>query len=322
MAHRIAYVVVTGFLGAGKTTLLRNLIHSDFAVGRRIAFIVNDLAEVDVDGQLLAQEVGEAGVVARLSSGCICCTIRDEFEATLRQMIEVHQPDMVVVESSGVTNPRAVLHGLHHPRLRLDSVIAVIDAERFLGYMRYSTAVEMQVYMADFVLLNKRELVTPEQLAQVEAQVRRFNRKCAIIPTRYADAPLHVLFGAHAAHAAHDLAMPTDDHAHEDEHEHDHDHLRHDEIESVTLPAPELLDEDKLADFLRSEAVRDVYRAKGFVQLAGDDGLSLFNFVPRRFGLERLPAEAAGGQRFIQFIGRSLKQQEDALRARLAACAA
>ncbi|MFN4293758.1 MAG: CobW family GTP-binding protein [Thermoflexales bacterium] len=318
MAHRIAYVVVTGFLGAGKTTLLRNLIRSDFAVGRRIAFIVNDLADVDVDGQLLAQEVGEAGVVARLSSGCICCTIRDEFEATLRQIIEAHQPDMVVVESSGVTNPRAVLHGLHHPRLRLDSVISVIDAERFLEYMRYSTAVETQVYMADFVLLNKRDLVTPEQLAQVEAQVRRFNRKCAIIPTRYADAPPRVLFGAHAAYAARDFAAPTDGHAHD----HDHDHLRHDEIESVTLPAPELLDENKLADFLRSEAVRDVYRAKGFVQLAGDGGLSLFNFVPRRFGLERLPAEAAGGQRFIQFIGRNLKQQEAVLRAGLAACAA
>ncbi len=322
MAYRIAYVVVTGFLGAGKTTLLRNLIRSDFAAGRRIAFIVNDLADVDVDGQLLAQEVGEAGIVARLSSGCICCTIRGEFEATLRQIIEAHQPDMVVVESSGVTNPQAVLHGLHHPRLRLDSVITVIDAERFLEYMRYSAAVETQVYMADFVLLNKRDLVTPEQLAQVEAQVRRFNRKCAIIPTRYADAPLHVLFGAHAAHAARDLAAPTDDHAHEHEHEHDHDHLRHDEIESVTLSAPELLDEDKLAAFLRSEAVRDVYRAKGFVQVAGDSSPSLFNFVPRRFGLERLPAGAASGQRFIQFIGRNLKQQEDALRAGLAACAA
>ncbi|GIV85394.1 MAG: cobalamin biosynthesis protein CobW [Candidatus Roseilinea sp.] len=314
MAHRIAYVVVTGFLGAGKTTLLRNLIRSDFAAGRRIAFIVNDLADVDVDGQLLAQEVGEAGIVARLSSGCICCTIRGEFEATVRQIIEAHPPDMLVVESSGVTNPQTVLHGLHHPRLRLDSVITVIDAERFLEYMRYSAAVETQVSMADFVLLNKRELVTPEQLAQVEAQVRRFNRKCAIIPTRYADVPPGVLFGAHAAHAARDLAARTDDHAP------DHDHLRHDEIESLTLPAPEWLDEDKLADFLRSEAMRDVYRAKGFVRMAGDDSLSLFNFVPRRFGLERLPA--AGGQCFIQFIGRNLKQQEAMLRAGLAACAA
>lgn len=316
MAYRISYVVVTGFLGAGKTTLLRRLIRSDFAVARRIAFIVNDLAEVDVDGQLLESEVGESGTVARLSSGCICCTIRGEFEATVHRLIEAHQPDMLVVESSGVTNPQAVLHGLHHPRLRLDSVVTVIDAERFLEYMRYSAAVETQVYMADFVLLNKRELVTPEQLAQVEAQVRRFNQKCAIIPTSYADVPPDVLFGAHAAHAQRDLAALGDDHAH------DPDHLRHDEIESVTLPVPAALDESKLTDFLRSDAMRDVYRAKGFVQMAGDAGPSLFNFVPRRFGLERLPDEVAGGQRFIQFIGCNLKQHESALRAGLAACAA
>lgn len=316
MAHRIAYAVVTGFLGAGKTTLLRRLIRSDFATGRRIAFIVNDLAEVDVDGQLLEREVGAEGIVVRLSSGCICCTIRGEFEASIHQIIESHQPEMIVVESSGVTNPQAVLHGLRHPRLRLDAVITVIDAERFLEYMRYSAAVETQVYMADFVLLNKRELVTPEQLAQVEAQVRRFNQKCAIIPTCYADVSPQVLFGAHAAHAARDLTEREDDRAHGG------DHLQRDEIESLTLTAPAALDEGKLADFLRSDALRGVYRAKGFIQIAGDLAPSLFNFVPRRFGLERLSGEIAGGQRFIQFIGRNLKQREGELRAGLLACAA
>ena len=311
--HRIAYVVVTGFLGAGKTTLLRRLLRSAFTARRRIAFIVNDLADVDVDGQLLASEAGSDGLVVRLSSGCICCTIRGEFEVTVQRIIEAHQPDMLIVESSGVTNPQTVLHGLKHPRLRLDAVITVIDAERFLEYMRYSAAVETQVYMADFVLLNKRDLVTAEQLAEVEAQVRRFNAKCAILYTQHADAPLEVLFGAHAAHVQRDL--PALD-------AHDHDHLRHDEIESLTLTAPAVLAEDKLADFLRSEAVRDVYRAKGFVQIAGDDGPSLFNFVPRRFGLERLPRDLAGGQRFIQFIGRRLTQREAALRAGLLGCAA
>lgn len=311
--HRIAYAVVTGFLGAGKTTLLRRLLRSDFAAGRRIAFIVNDLADIDVDGQLLASEAGPQSPVVRLSSGCICCTIRDEFEATVQNIIEAHQPEMLIVESSGVTNPQTVLHGLKHPRLRLDSVITVIDAERFLDYMRYSAAVEMQVYMADFVLLNKRELVAAERLAEVEAQVRRFNAKCAIIPTSYADSPPEVLFGAHAAHADRDLS-PADDHA--------HDHLRHDEIESLTLAAPALLVEEKLADFLRSDAVRDVYRAKGFVQIAGDVGPSLFNFVPRRFGLERLARDISDGRRFIQFIGRQLKQHENALCSGLTACAA
>jgi cobalamin biosynthesis protein CobW len=311
--HRIAYVVVTGFLGAGKTTLLRQLLRSEFAARRRIAFVVNDLADVDVDGQVLASEAGPDGLVVRLSSGCICCTIRSEFEATVQRIIETHQPDMLIVESSGVTNPQTVLYGLKHPRLRLDAVITVIDAERFLEYMRYSAAVETQVYMADFVLLNKRDLVTTAQLAKVEAQVRRFNTKCAILYTQHADAPLDVLFGAHAAHVERDLPPPGAN---------DPDHLHHDEIESLTLTAPATMDEDKLTDFLRGDAVRDVYRAKGFVQIAGDAGPSLLNFVPRRFGLERLARDIAGGQRFIQFIGHRLTQHEAALRTGLLGCAA
>jgi G3E family GTPase len=298
---RISYVVVTGFLGTGKTTLLRRLMRE--WAGRRIAFIVNDLAEYDVDGRLLAAEAGANATVARLSSGCICCTIRGEFEATLQQLIDAHQPDMLVVESSGVTNPQSVLLGANHARLRLDSVITVIDAERFLDYMRSSTAVEIQVYMADFVLVNKRELVTPEQLAQVEAQVRRFNARCTIVPASYCDVPLSALFGAQAAHAAQHAVQ----HAAHEALAGEASHLQHDEIDSVVIAAPRPLDQERLTAFLKSDAMRDVYRAKGFVQMVGEAGFSLFNYVPRRYGLERgVPAALLEGEGSIIFIGRGL----------------
>jgi G3E family GTPase len=311
MTHRISYVVVTGFLGAGKTTLLRKLAR-DLA-GRRIAFIVNDLAELDVDGRILEAEIGEAATVTRLSSGCICCTIRGEFEDAMRQIIASHHPEMLIVESSGVTNPQAVLHGLHSPRLRLDSVITVIDAERFLDYMRFSAAVETQVYMADFVLLNKRELVTPEQLAQVEAKVRRFNDTCAVVACSYCQVTPKVLFGAQGGHAAADLADAT-----EDEHLH---HLDGDAIESIVVSLPGALVESKLTAFLKSEAVRGVFRAKGFVRIAGEDGLSLFNFVPRRYGLERgvkVPLSSCHG--FVVFIGQNVQSNRAILERGLAAC--
>jgi G3E family GTPase len=309
--HRIAYIVVTGFLGAGKTTLLRRLMRE--WADRRVAFIVNDLAEMDVDGQVLEAERSESAIVTRLSSGCICCTIRGEFEAAVQQLIEMHQPDALVVESSGVTNPQTVLHGLNHPRLRLDSVITVVDAERFLDYMHYSAAVETQVYMADFVLVNKRELVTPAQLAQVEAQVQRFNPKCAILPTRYCDAPLDVLFGVQAAHADRELGQ----------HHHDHDdHLGEDEVDSIAISVPRPLDRERLTAFLKSETMGDVYRAKGFVQIAGEDGFALFNYVPRRYGLERgVAAQLEQGAGFVVFIGRRVAARRDALAQSLLACA-
>ncbi len=85
---RISYVVVTGFLGSGKTTLLRIIARDASAHNKRVAFIVNDLAEIDVDGATLDAERGELSTVVRLSSGCICCTIRGEFEAAMTQIIE------------------------------------------------------------------------------------------------------------------------------------------------------------------------------------------------------------------------------------------
>ncbi len=305
--HRISYVVVTGFLGAGKTTLLRRLARA-FA-HKRIAFIVNDLADMDVDGRVLDSEVNANAEIVRLSSGCICCTIRGEFEAAINDVIERHQPEMIVVESSGVTNPQAVLHGLKHPRLRLDSVITVVDAERFLEYMRLSAAVETQVYMADFVLVNKRELVTPAQLDKVIAQVRRFNSKCAVLPCVQCDASLDALFGAQAAHAHDELEHLA------------HDHLHEDHIDSVVIPTPAPLQMDKLTTFLKSETMRNVYRAKGFVQMRGEAGFSLFNFVPRRYGLERnVNTTLNAGEGFIVFIGRNVSQRKDRLVSELIRC--
>ena len=298
--HRISYIVVTGFLGAGKTTLLRRLAR-DFA-HKRIASIVNDLAEIDVDGRVLDKEKSEHAEIIRLSSGCICCTIRGEFEAAVNDVIERHQPAMIVVESSGVTNPQAVLHGLSHPRLRLDSVITVVDAERFLEYMRLSAAVSTQVYMADFVLVNKRELVQPAQLASVMSQVHRFNPKCVILPCTFCDVPLDALFGAQAALAHDELGHLA------------HDHLHEDQIDSVVIAAPAALQMDKLTAMLKSEVMRDVYRAKGFVQMAGEAGFSLFNYVPRRYGLERgVNTTLSEGEGFIVFIGRNMAAHEQLL---------
>ena len=306
--HRISYIVVTGFLGAGKTTLLRRLAR-DFA-HKRIAFIVNDLAEIDVDGRVLDKEKSEHAEIIRLSSGCICCTIRGEFEAAINDVIERHLPELIVVESSGVTNPQAVLHGLNHPRLRLDSVITVVDAERFLEYMRLSAAVSTQVYMADFVLVNKRELVAPAQLASVMTQVHRFNPKCTILPCTFCDVPLDVLFGAQAAHAHDELAHLA------------HDHLHEDQIDSVVIAVPKPLQMDKLTALLKSEVMRDVYRAKGFVQIAGENGVSLFNYVPRRYGLERgVDATLRDGEGFIVFIGRQVARNQAALQNGLINCA-
>ncbi|MCS7061087.1 MAG: GTP-binding protein [Anaerolineae bacterium] len=345
---RTAFSVVTGFLGAGKTTLLRRLLHSDWKT-RNLAFIINDLAEMDVDGQILSSEADGNLSITRLASGCVCCTIKGEFEQTVDQIIQRLHPDALIVESSGVANPAAVLHGLNHPALRLDSVICVIDAERFMHYARLSAAVEWQVYMADFVLINKAELVAADQLATIEQRVRQFNAKCAILRTSYCDVSPDVLFGAQVAYAERDIDAlvqlvqqqidernaqqdrPADDHDSPPEapisHAHSpsphrpvfHDHLSEDAIDSFVVTLDRPLDERKLTDFLKSDALREVYRAKGFIHLADVPGLRLFNFVPRRFSVERFNDDAAPHD-FVIFIGRQIAARKDEVVRRLRAC--
>jgi len=349
---RTAFSVVTGFLGAGKTTLLRRLLQTDWKT-RNLAFIINDLAEMDVDGQILSAETHGDLSITRLSSGCVCCTIKGEFEQTVDQIIDTLHPDALIVESSGVANPAAVLHGLNHPALRLDSVVCVIDAERFVQYARLSSAVEWQVYMADFVLVNKAELVTPEQLTAVEKRIRQFNAKCAILRTSYCDVPPGVLFGAQVAHAGRDIdalvqevqrqidaRAPEGGHGHLHDHDHDHDqspivnlqssiptrpsfhdHLSEDQIDSFVVHLDAPLDEGRLTEFLKSGAVQNVYRAKGFVRLADSPALRLFNFVPRRFSTEVFAAAADPSRaEFVIFIGQRIAPQQPDIARGLRAC--
>lgn len=292
---RISLILISGFLGAGKTTLLRRMLADPAWRERRVAFLVNDFADIGVDAQVLQQDVRDGVTIAQLSSGCMCCTAKGEFEAALRALIAL-APEAIVIETAGVTDPSAVMAALRNPSLRLDSIVCVIDAERFAGYAKLSAAVEFQVYTADVVLLNKADLAGPEALAQAAERVRKFNAKSTILPTVRCEAPLSALFGATADSAEAEFArrargvqaITLDEGA---------------PLQSITVPLPGPVEEAALTAFFKSDALRGVLRAKGFVRIAGRRR-ALLNFVPRRYSLEEsVPDE---GETFLVFIGQDL----------------
>ncbi len=291
---RISLILISGFFGAGKTTLLRRMLADPLWRARRSAFLVNDFADVDVDARVLRGESTANITVAQLSSGCMCCTAKGEFEHALRDLISL-QPEAIVIETAGVTDPSTVMAALRQPQLRLDSIVCVIDAARFAEYARLSAAVEFQVYTADVVLLNKADEVTPSQLAAAEARVRQFNRASAILLSVRCDVPLSALFGAHAASADAELAqrlsvLPGG----------------HGQMQTITVPIEQALDEGALTAFFKSTALRGVLRAKGFVRIAGRPR-ALLNYVPRRYSLEEAVADA--GDTFVLFIGQAMNAQ-------------
>ena len=288
---RISLVLISGFLGAGKTTLLRRMLADPLWRARRSAFLVNDFADVDVDARLLRSESTANVNVTQLSSGCMCCTAKGEFEYALRDLIAL-QPEAIVIETAGVTDPSTVMAALRQPQLRLDSLVCVIDAARFAEYERLSAAVEFQVYTADVVLLNKADEVTPSQLAAVDARVRQFNRASAVLPCVRCEAPLSMLFGAHAASADAELARRLEGVS-----------APHFPLQTITVPVENALDENALTAFFKSAALRGVLRAKGFVRIAGRPR-ALLNYVPRRYSLEEAVADT--GDTFVVFIGQAM----------------
>ena len=168
-AVRIPMVVLGGWLGSGKTTLLNRLLRSADA-GERIAVLVNDVGEVNLDVDLVASREGDT---VELTNGCVCCSIGDSLSATLRDLVlGVRPPDRVVVEASGIAEPDRVADYGDRRRLRPDGIVVAVDAtdvvaraaDRICGPL-----VRRQVEAAEVLLVTKADLAAD---GAVYAEVR------------------------------------------------------------------------------------------------------------------------------------------------------
>ena len=201
-------VLITGYLGTGKTTLLNNLLRQE---KRRVALIVNDMGSINVDAEILKKNgsnVTECPMF-ELQSGCICCTLRDEFIKQIEKISNLDTVDVVFVEASGISDPGAVSASFlayeeDNPKTNvyLTSVVTVVDADRiyreFLDDLKkqkadkkatdennltaeeISTLIVDQIEFCNFIVLNKCDLLNEAQLKEVEAIIRDFQPRAPI----------------------------------------------------------------------------------------------------------------------------------------------
>lgn len=202
-------VLITGYLGSGKTTLLNNLLRQE---KRKVALIVNDMGSINVDAEILKKNgtnVTECPMF-ELQNGCICCTLRDEFIEQIEKISTLDSVEVVFVEASGISDPGAVSASFlayeeDNPdtNVYLTSVVTVVDADRiyreFLSELKkkrdnaddvdrnnltdeeISTLIVDQIEFCNFIVLNKCDLLSEEQLAEVEKIVREFQTRAPII---------------------------------------------------------------------------------------------------------------------------------------------
>ena len=159
--------VITGFLGSGKTTLLLNSARKHFK-DKKVAVIVNEFGEVGVDGKVLENVYSS---VVELPEGCICCTLHAEFEKALSEIREKYSPGVILVETSGSAEPFPVAFSLKSLGCSLEAIICVIDAKNFHKYKQDHTAL-YQIGGSNVVVINKVDLVSQEELQNLEEEVR------------------------------------------------------------------------------------------------------------------------------------------------------
>ena len=264
--------VLSGFLGSGKTTLINRLLKADH--GLRIAVMINDFGDVNIDKDLV---VGQAGDVLELSGGCLCCTIRGDLLQSARALLAGRREfDYLLVETSGLANPYAVAQTFLTPELeqsfRLDSVVTMVDSANIEAWLELNDTATEQIRCADLLVMNKLDLVVPEDVDRIKVRLAAINPDARVLPSINGNVPP-------------DLVLDVDTHKPKARHE-EGQHADHDKVRSVSFAADIELDYDRFDRFIQG-LPDGVFRAKGSIAIRGLKRRVIFHRVGGRNVLDQ-----------------------------------
>jgi G3E family GTPase len=289
---RTPITLITGPLGSGKTTLLRHILATQPA---KIAVVMNEFGEIAIDAKAIE---GKNVRIAELGGGCVCCSLLGEFEAAVDEIIEKVGPERIVVETTGLAEPEALVFNIQEalPQCWLDGIVSVTDADMLVRFPEIGHTTRLQIEGADMLLLNKTDLIEPAQIEPLETKLREINATAAIIRTERCRVDPELLFGI-----GRETKIARPEHRHQPE------------FESFAFSSHKIFSRDCFEHFVHTLPA-SVVRAKGFIRFM--DGTHLFNFVAGRWEVEPFESDRTE----LVFIGKKIAAEKDAIVGALKQC--
>jgi G3E family GTPase len=327
-SQKIPVTVLTGYLGAGKTTLLNRILSENH--GKKYAVIVNEFGEIGIDNDLI---IGADEEVFEMNNGCVCCTVRGDLVRILAGLMRRKGKfDAIIVETTGLADPAPVAQTFFvdedvQKNARLDAVVTVADCKWLSDRLRDAPEAKNQIAFADVIVLNKTDLVSKAELAEVEARIRAINPYAKLHRTERCQVALSDVLERGAFDLDRILEiepefLDADDHHHHD-HDHDHHHghehshgLKHyhdEDMQSLSLSSDKPLDPTRFMPWLQNLVASEgqkILRSKGILAFNDDDDRYVFQGVHMMLeGDHQRPwKEGEPRQSRLVFIGRELPE--------------
>lgn len=328
-ASKIPVTVLTGYLGAGKTTLLNRILSENH--GKKYAVIVNEFGEIGIDNDLI---IGADEEVFEMNNGCICCTVRGDLVRIMDGLMKRKGKfDAIIVETTGLADPAPVAQTFFvdedvQKNARLDAVVTVADAKWLSDRLKDAPEAKNQIAFADVIVLNKTDLVTKPELAEVEARIRGINPYAKLHRTERCSVALADVLdrGAFDLDRILDIEpdfLEVDDHDHDHHHSHDHHHhdhghgLKHyhdEDMQSLSLKTDKPLDPNVFMPWLQNLVQVEggkILRSKGILAFHDDDDRYVFQGVHMMLegNHQRKWKDGEPRESRLVFIGRELPEE-------------